>query len=235
MCRSLLALSLVLGTLCAAQPADAPTRPSGPSKEELSQMLYALGVSLGRTLRPFALSPEELAMVEAGVRDANGGMVKGEVDAMLPRLRELEIQRRSKSLANEKERGKAFAEAAAKAPGAKAFESGLVFTSVSEGVGPSPIDVDTVKVHYRGRLIDGTEFDSSYARGQPAEFKLSQVIACWTEGVQKMKAGGRAKLVCPSSIAYGDRGSPPKIPPGATLVFDVELRDVVRRGATTVH
>ena len=83
-----------------------------------------------------------------------------------------------------------------------------------------------MKVHYKGTLIDGTEFDSSYKRGQPAEFPLNGVIPCWTEGVQKMKVGGKAKLVCPSDIAYGDRGAPPKIPPGATLVFEVELLDV---------
>lgn len=234
MSRLTFLISLSLATLSGAQPADAPTRPAGPSKEELEKVLYALGVSLGRNLRPFALSAEELSLVEAGLRDANAGTVKAEVDAHLPRLRELELQRRSKSQANEKERGRAFAAAAAKEPGAKTFESGLVFIPLSEGDGPAPLTVDTVRVHYRGRLIDGAEFDSSYARGQPAEFRLSQVIACWTEGVQKMRAGGRAKLVCPSSIAYGDRGSPPKIPPGATLVFDVELREVLQRGPTKV-
>jgi FKBP-type peptidyl-prolyl cis-trans isomerase FkpA len=236
MARLALVFSAVLATGAVAQPADAPMRVPAPAvTEDLDRVLYALGVSLGRTLKPFALSPAELAKVEQGIRDVNSNAVKGELEDVLPRLRELEVQRRSQSMANEKERGKTYAATAAKAPGAKVFESGLVFIPVSEGVGPSPTPVDTVRVHYRGKLIDGTEFDSSYERGQPAEFRLSQVVACWTEGVQKLKVGGRAKLICPSSIAYGDRGSLPKIPPGATLVFDVELRDVVQRGSTTVH
>jgi FKBP-type peptidyl-prolyl cis-trans isomerase FkpA len=91
------------------------------------------------------------------------------------------------------------------------------------GTGASPKVTDTVKVHYRGTLMDGTEFDSSYKRNEPAQFPLNQVIPCWTEGVQRMKVGGQSRLVCPPNIAYGDRGSPPVIPAGATLVFEVEL------------
>ena len=102
--------------------------------------------------------------------------------------------------------------------------SGLVYTSVVEGKGASPTAADTVKVHYRGTFPDGKEFDSSYSRGQPAEFPLNRVIKCWTEGVQKMKVGGKASLACPSAIAYGERGTPGgPIPPNATLTFEVEL------------
>ena len=104
--------------------------------------------------------------------------------------------------------------------------SGLVYTELKAGSGPSPTATDTVKVNYRGTLADGTEFDSSYKRGQPAEFPLNRVIPCWTEGVQKMKVGGKAKLVCPPSIAYGDRGAGRAVPPGATLTFEVELLDI---------
>jgi FKBP-type peptidyl-prolyl cis-trans isomerase FkpA len=101
--------------------------------------------------------------------------------------------------------------------------SGLVYTELKAGSGPSPKATDIVKVHYRGTLTDGKEFDSSYKRGQPAEFPLNRVIPCWTEGVQMMKVGGKAKLECPSSIAYGPQGHPPVIPGGATLIFEIEL------------
>lgn len=108
--------------------------------------------------------------------------------------------------------------------------SGLIFENVAEGAGASPKATDTVKVHYRGYFPDsGKEFDSSYARKQPIEFPLNGVIPCWTEGVQKMKVGGKAKLTCPPSIAYGARGAGRVIPPNATLNFDVELLGIQGR------
>ena len=115
------------------------------------------------------------------------------------------------------------ATAAAKEPGAVVTASGLVYRSIKEGDGPSPAAIDKVKVHYRGTFPDGREFDSSYKRNQAAEFPLDHVIKCWTEGVQKMKVGGKAKLTCPASIAYGERGAGGVIPPNATLQFEVEL------------
>jgi FKBP-type peptidyl-prolyl cis-trans isomerase FkpA len=118
---------------------------------------------------------------------------------------------------------KAYLDKAAAQPGAVRTPSGLVYRELRAGSGESPKASDTVKVNYRGTLPDGTEFDSSYKRNEPAQFPLSQVIPCWTEGVQKMKVGGKSELVCPASIAYGDRGSPPVIPGGATLIFEVEL------------
>jgi FKBP-type peptidyl-prolyl cis-trans isomerase FkpA len=124
--------------------------------------------------------------------------------------------------------GAAFAQAdaAAKAAaekGAVVTSSGLVYLALTEGKGASPAATDNVKVHYRGTFPDGREFDSSYKTGAPAEFPLNRVIKCWTEGVQKMKVGGKAKLTCPAAIAYGDRGAGNVIPPGATLQFEVEL------------
>ena len=115
------------------------------------------------------------------------------------------------------------AAAAAKEPGAQVSASGLVYKSLKEGTGAMPKATDTVSVHYRGTFPDGKEFDSSFKRNQPAEFPLNRVIPCWTEGVAKMKVGGKAKLTCPPGIAYGARGAPGAIPPNATLHFEVEL------------
>jgi FKBP-type peptidyl-prolyl cis-trans isomerase FkpA len=118
---------------------------------------------------------------------------------------------------------KAYLEKAAAMPGAARTASGLVYRELTPGTGSSPKVTDVVKVHYRGTLVDGTEFDSSYKRNEPAQFPLNRVIPCWTEGVQKMKVGGKSQLVCPSNIGYGDAGSPPAIPGGATLIFEIEL------------
>jgi FKBP-type peptidyl-prolyl cis-trans isomerase FkpA len=117
---------------------------------------------------------------------------------------------------------KAFLDQAAAEPGAVKTSSGLVYRVITAGSGASPKATDTVKVHYRGTLTNGKEFDSSYGHA-PAEFPLNMVIPCWTEGVQLMKVGGKSRLVCPSNIAYGERGAPPDIPGGATLVFEIEL------------
>ncbi len=120
--------------------------------------------------------------------------------------------------------------AAAKEPGAVVTPSGLVYRSLADGKGASPTASDTVKVHYRGSFPDGREFDSSHKRGEPTEFPLNRVIKCWTEGVQRMKVGGKAKLTCPAAIAYGSRGGGGGlIPPNATLQFEVELLAVSGR------
>jgi FKBP-type peptidyl-prolyl cis-trans isomerase FkpA len=118
--------------------------------------------------------------------------------------------------------------AIANAPGAVTTSSGLVYRSLKDGGGQSPTAADTVRVHYRGTFLDGREFDSSYARGQPATFPLGRVIPCWTEGVQRMKVGGKATLFCPPAIAYGSRGAGNVIPPNTPLQFEVELLDIVR-------
>ena len=121
------------------------------------------------------------------------------------------------------------AASAAKESGAIVTASGLVYRSLKDGNGPSPAATDKVKVHYRGTFPDGREFDSSYSRNEPAEFPLDRVIKCWTEGVQRMKVGGQAKLTCPASIAYGERGAGNVIPPNATLQFEVELLGISGR------
>jgi FKBP-type peptidyl-prolyl cis-trans isomerase FkpA len=114
---------------------------------------------------------------------------------------------------------KAYLEKAAAEPGAIRTPSGLIYRELRAGTGTSPIATDTVKVNYKGTLVDGKAFDSN----DGIKFQLNQVIPCWTEGLQKMKVGGKAELVCPSSIGYGEAGSPPQIPGGATLIFEIEL------------
>ncbi len=119
-------------------------------------------------------------------------------------------------------------QATAAQPNVTRTASGIEITTLNEGTGASPRASDTVKVHYRGTLTNGTEFDSSYKRGQPATFPLNRVIPCWTEGVQTLKVGGKARFLCPSKLAYGSGGIPGTIPPDAPLIFEVELLDIVK-------
>ena len=125
--------------------------------------------------------------------------------------------------------GAAFLAKAAAESGAKKTESGAVLTTIKEGNGAIPKVTDTVKVHYRGTLIDGTVFDNSAKQGEPAMLRVNEMSRCWVEGMQQIKVGGKSKLVCPSSLAYRDKGLPPLIKPGATLVFEVELLEIVSK------
>jgi FKBP-type peptidyl-prolyl cis-trans isomerase FkpA len=214
--------------LAGCQKAEAP---APPAKAELAteddKTLYALGLLLGRNVSPLGLTQAELELVKRGLDDAAAGR-KPEValETYGPKVQALAQARQAKHAEGEKAKSAAFVDDAAKEQGAVRSDSGLVFRTLAAGSGASPKSTDVVKVHYKGTLIDGTVFDSSIERGEPVEFPLSGVIPCWTEGVQKMHVGEKAKLVCPSSIAYGDQGRPPKIPGGATLVFEVELIDI---------
>jgi FKBP-type peptidyl-prolyl cis-trans isomerase FkpA len=191
---------------------------------EEAKTLYALGVTMGGSLSSLGLSAEEIEAVKMGLLDAASG-VESKVDLAVyrPKIAELANTRRALQADAEKGRSQDFLEQAASEEGAVTTESGLIYIEITEGEGIPPTIGDVVTVHYRGTLTDGKQFDSSYDRGQPAQFPLQGVIPCWTEGVQMMKTGGKAKLICPPDIAYGDAGSPPVIPPGATLVFEVEL------------
>lgn len=226
----LLAASLLLLPL-AAQSADTPATPATAAAAPASdtdKALYAIGVLMARNLQSFALSPAEVARVQAGLADGINGTSTLDVEGAVPQIQALQQQRQPIVLARQKEQGKAYQEKTAAEPGATRIGAGIIMTNVKPGTGPSPSATDKVKVHYEGRLIDGTVFDSSIRRNEPATFPLNQVVPCWTEAVQKMKVGGSARIVCPSEQAYGDRGSPPRIPGGATLVFDVQLLDVVK-------
>jgi len=190
--------------------------------------LYALGVALAGQLAPFALSPAEVDLVKAGLTDAALNRPhKAEPREYMGKIQELRTQRTAVVTAAEKKAGEAYLGKAAAEPGAKKLDSGVIITTLKPGTGPSPKATDKVKVHYHGTLTDGTVFDSSVQRGQPATFPLNGVIKCWTEGVQQMKVGGKSRLVCPADAAYGERGAPPRIKPGATLVFEVELLEIV--------
>jgi FKBP-type peptidyl-prolyl cis-trans isomerase FkpA/FKBP-type peptidyl-prolyl cis-trans isomerase FklB len=187
--------------------------------------LYAIGVAVSQSLGDLALSESELEIVKSGITD---GVLKRPLKAD-PKAFGPKVQARAATVADrEKKDGAAFATKAASEPGAKKTASGAIVTTLKEGKGPSPKASDTVKVHYHGTLVDGRVFDSSVQRGQPATFPLGNVIKCWTEGVQEIKVGGKSRLVCPAGIAYGDRGSPPTIKPGTTLVFEVELLEIVK-------
>lgn len=217
-------VALVCGAM--AVPAVAQM-PADASEEQ--QALYALGVAVSKQLATFSLSAAEVDMVVKGLKDGVAGK-EGDVDLqnLMPKINELAQARTKALVGKEREAGaKFFAERAekAKAQGGKVTDSGLLYIETQAGTGASPKATDKVKVHYHGTLRTGEVFDSSVDRGQPASFGLNQVIPCWTEGVQMMKVGGKATLVCPADIAYGERAAG-KIPPGATLVFDVELIEI---------
>lgn len=194
--------------------------------DEQAKTLYALGLAVAQGLAQFHLTEAELQAVQEGIADGVLGR-EPEVDLheYMMQVQQLAQARAQAAIESERQEGTAFLEQAAAEAGAVETESGLIFQSLEEGTGESPEASDQVSVHYRGTLRDGTVFDSSYDRGEPASFGLDQVIPCWTEGVQKMKEGGKAKLICPPDIAYGDRSTGP-IPPGSTLIFEVELLEV---------
>lgn len=191
--------------------------------------LYALGVNISRGVAAFNLTEEELAIVKAGLTDGVLGK-ESRVDLATygRKIQALATARMEAMAAEEGKRAAAFLEKAAAAEGARKTASGLVYSEITPGTGEHPTATDKVQVHYHGTLIDGKVFDSSVERGTPATFALNRVIKCWTEGVQLMKVGGKSKLVCPSEIAYGTRGSPPNIMPGAALIFEVELLEIVK-------
>lgn len=205
-----------------------PAYAQDDKKAEEQKTFYAVGQVMARQLGVFDLAPDELDQVMKGLKDGIAGQTpKFDVEAYKAKIQQLALARRNAQGEKLAAKSKDFVEKAAKEKGAEKTASGLIYKSLKEGTGPSPSATDKVKVNYRGTLVDGKEFDSSYATGHPAEFGLNQVIKCWTEGLQKMKAGGKAQLICPPDLAYGERGSG-LIPANATLVFEVELLEVTK-------
>jgi FKBP-type peptidyl-prolyl cis-trans isomerase FkpA len=212
--------------ICEAQtPGQTPTAPTRLDTDE-QKTFYALGLLLGDNVQVFDLKPEELAIVKAGLTDAvTGAKPQVDIDTFGPKVNDLAKKRAAAGAEDTKRKGQEFADKVALEKDATKTASGIVMRTITAGTGASPTAADVVKVHYEGKLIDGTVFDSSIKRNEPAEFPLGAVVPCWTEALQLMKKGGRSQVVCPAALAYGDRGSPPVIPPGSTLSFEVELLD----------
>jgi FKBP-type peptidyl-prolyl cis-trans isomerase FkpA len=235
LCLALAGMSMAADSVPAAAPQAAAPKSAAPKSAakpeaaatadaEQDKALYALGVLLSRNLDSFTLSEAEFAHVKAGIVDGfHHKPAAATAEASLPQIQALQRTRATALAAHEKEAGQAYLDKAASAAGATRTASGLLYIPVSAGSGPTPTHSDRVKVNYEGRLIDGTVFDSSAQHGQAATLSVGSIIPCWTEALQLMKVGGKSRIVCPAALAYGDRGAPPKIKPGASLEFDIEL------------
>lgn len=208
-----------------SQPVTLAPKPPAAAGTTLTtdneKIVYAVGLSMARSLAQLNLSPAEVEIVKRAISDAAAGKPAEDLATWGPKINGLAQSRAAAVAAKEKIASKAYLEKAATEPGAVKTASGLIYREVKAGTGPSPKATDTVKVGYRGTLTNGTEFDKS-PPNQPASLALNMVIPCWTEGVQKMKVGGKSVLVCPSEIAYGDGGQGP-IPGGAALIFEIDL------------
>jgi FKBP-type peptidyl-prolyl cis-trans isomerase FkpA len=196
-------------------------------KTEDDKTLYAVGAMFGDRLSNLGLSEPEVDALVAGLRDkATNQKTQIDYRQYQSKVQALFKARMQKNADKVKTSGKDYLEKFVKSEGGKKTESGLAYKVIKPGEGASPKPTDVVEVHYHGTLIDGTVFDSSKERGKKVKFPLNRVIKGWTEGLQLLKPGGQIKLVIPSDLAYGDHGAPPKIPGGATLIFDVELFSV---------
>ena len=236
--NSVCVLLLVAASLIGACKKDAVPSPATSPVATMSEdekAVHALGAVMGQQVaqqvRPLNLSPAEMETLKKGLLASLAGEKPlYDIQQYGPKLQARAQAHATTLAADEKQRSAAFRDATAAEAGAVKLASGLVYKTIKPGSGASPKAADVVRVHYHGTLPDGKVFDSSVQRGQPAEFAVNRVIPCWTEGVQRMKVGEKAKLVCPSEIAYGDSGTPDgSIPPGATLVFEVELLGIKGR------
>jgi FKBP-type peptidyl-prolyl cis-trans isomerase FkpA/FKBP-type peptidyl-prolyl cis-trans isomerase FklB len=214
---------LCLGTTAAFAAATEPTT-------DEQKTLYALGIAVNQSLSNFNLSEPEFEMVKSGITDGFFKRpAKVDLQSFGLKISELQQARASVIAETEKKMGAAFLTKVAAESGAKKTESGAIIKTIKEGNGAIPKMTDMVKVQYQGTLIDGTVFDSSAKLGEPAMLRVNEMSKCWVEGMQQIKVGGKSKLVCPSILAYRDKGLPPLIKPGATLVFEIELLEIVAK------
>ena len=226
--KTLVFLSLIVSAIVLTSCNNADPKKVKLESED-DKTFYAMGFMLGGNLQRLTLSDKEIAALYKGIASAAKNE-KAEVDMAVyqNRIQEVFKARMDKVAAKEKDAGKAFIEKFVKDEGATKTASGLAYKVIKEGTGATPAAEDVVEVHYHGTLADGTVFDSSVERGKTISFPLNRVIKGWTEGLQTMKEGGKTKFVIPSDLAYGEAGAPPKIPGGATLVFEVELFKVTK-------
>ncbi len=218
---SCLATLLCLGTAGAFAAAPEPTT-------EEQKTLYALGLAINQSLSNFTLSEAEFEIVKSGLIDGfTKRSPKVDLKAYGMKISELQQARATVVAEVEKKAGAVFLAKAAAEPGAKKTESGAILKTIKEGTGATPKITDMVKVHYQGTLIDGTVFDSTTNQSEPVMLRVNEMSKCWVEGIQQIKVGSKSRLVCPSSLGYRDKGLPPLIKPGATLVFEIELFEII--------
>ena len=220
-------ICLLVVMVCVSVPSGRAESAEPTTLTEEQKTLYALGLAVAQQLGPFVLNTQELELVQKGISDSvlgNDPVV--DLQAYRTKLQEMARRRLQASAEAEKQAAREFLTRQAAEQGAVRTDSGIVLFELSAGSGDSPSATDRVKVHYHGTLRDGTVFDSSVQRGSPVDFGLNQVVPCWREALQRMKVGGTSRIVCPPDLAYGDQGRP-GIPPGAALVFEVELLEIL--------
>jgi FKBP-type peptidyl-prolyl cis-trans isomerase FkpA len=221
-----LALAVLAG--CNSKPGDVSKI---KLENDTDKTFYTMGTMLGSNLQRLELSEKELDVLYKGLKDAaTGKQPEVDVAQFQPKIQEMFKERMSKASEKEKKGGLDYMTKFL-AEGGQKTASGLGYKILKEGTGDAPKETDEVEVHYHGTLTNGTVFDSSVERGKTITFPLNRVIRGWTEGLQLLKPGGKIKLVIPAELGYGDAGAPPKIPGGATLVFEVELFKVVKPSA----
>lgn len=221
-----------------AKKEDGAAASSGELTTDAQKFGYAIGVDLGNSLKPVQ-SHVDIKALEAGLNDVTSGATPKLDDAAREEIKnkvskvmqEEQVKQREEAAAKAKEEGAKFLAENGKKEGVKTTASGLQYEVITEGSGTPPTAADKVTVHYKGTLLNGEEFDSSYSRGQPVTFPLANVIPGWTEGVQLMKPGAKYKFYIPSDLAYGERGAGVKIGPNQTLIFEVELIEVAKDDA----